>query len=219
MDSFKINITKMLFKNREEAGEKLAKSLKDYKAVKDVLVLGIPRGGVAVAYKVAKELNAPLDIVVTRKIGHPQNREFAIAAVDEVGSIIRDEGFLSLDVDEHYISEEARAQRKEIIRRLKKFRGEEKHLDVKDKICLIVDDGIATGLTIKSAIKFLKNEGAKKTVVAVPVMPIDKLHEIEEEADEVIALEKPQIFLAVGQFYEDFPQTSDEEVAEFFQKD
>lgn len=206
----------MLFKDRREAGRMLAENLNKYKGEEDLLILGIPRGGVVVAKEIAGLLNAPLDIVVTRKIGHPSNPEFAIAAVDESGNIIKGDGiFLE---DETYIKNEAENQKNEIKRRLKEYRGEEKHPDFRDKICILIDDGIATGLTTKTAIHFIRRNNPKKIILALPVIPADKIEVFKKIVDELYYIDSPEIFFSVGQFYENFPQVEDEEVKEILKK-
>lgn len=200
----------MLFQNRQDAGKKLALELAKYKEVKNLIVLGIPRGGVVVAKEVSDFLNASLNIVVVRKIGHPYNEELAVAAVDEDAIISKENG--TEFISETYLEGEAAKQKDEIKRRLKEYTGEESHPDFKDKVCIIVDDGIATGLTTLSAIDFIKNRGADKIILAVPVIPADKVEFFKQLTNELIYLDAPELFFAVGEFYEDFPQTSDEEV-------
>lgn len=200
----------MIFTDRAEAGKLLAKKLSQYKGFKNLLVLGVPRGGVVVAKEVAEYLNVPLDIVVTRKIGHPLSPEYAIAAVDENGDLIKDIEILT--EYESYIKTEAELQRLEIKRRLKAYRGTDKHPDFKDKTCIIVDDGIATGLTTLSAIRFIRSKNPTKIVLAVPVIPKDIVEKFKSEVDELVYLDAPVVFYAIGAFYEEFPQVEDEEV-------
>lgn len=202
----------MIFKNREEAGKLLAKKLSQYKEEKNLLILGLPRGGVVVAKEVAEYFKAPLNIVVTRKIGHPLSPEFAIAAVDEDGNIVNDVETLP-EFDEYLEAESAR-QRMEIKRRLKEYRGVESHSDFENKICIIVDDGIATGLTTLSAIRFIRSKKPAKIILAVPVIPKEIIGKLKSEVDELVYLEEPVIFFAIGAFYEEFPQVGDEEVKE-----
>jgi len=206
----------MLFKDRKEAGEKLAEKLIKFKGSENLLILGIPRGGVVVAREVADFLDARLDILVTRKIGHPYNSEFAVAAVNEDGEITK--GDSALEVDTEFLETEAENQKNEIKRRLKEYRGIERHPKFGNKICILVDDGIATGLTIRSAIDFIKNHNPEKIVLALPVIPLEKLEIFSSLADEVIFVDAPEIFFSVSQFYEDFPQATDEEVGELLKR-
>lgn len=205
----------MVFKDRQEAAELLAEKLEEYLPPKmeDVLVLAIPRGGVVVGGIVAKGLGVSLDLVISRKIGHPYNPEYAIAAVDEDGEITfnpEEAGFG--DVTEKYIDEEAKKQIVEIKRRLAEYRGDLSSPKITGKIVIVVDDGVATGLTTISAIRFIRNQKPKRVILAVPVLPADRIEKMKAEVDVLIYLEAPAVFFAVGQFYQEFPQTSDEEV-------
>lgn len=203
----------MIFQNREEAGKKLAYELKKYKNRRDVVVLGIPRGGVVVAKEVARTLRVPLDVTVARKIGAPSNPEFAIAAVGEGGEIYLNPDIAHLkEAYLPYIKKESQRQKEEIKRRLALFRGGKKKITLKNKIIILVDDGIATGSTMIATILSIKKEKPKKVIIAVPIAPRESLEEIKKETDEVICLKVPELFFAVGQFYQDFPQTEDKEV-------
>lgn len=205
----------MLFKDRQSAGKILAKRLNKYRNQKDVLVLGIPRGGVVVAHKLAKTLNLPLDIIVTRKIGAPMQKELALGAVDSDGMVvwsrdlINEQGLLTEDLESIVVEEV-----KEIKRREKVYRGTRKPLEVKGRIIILADDGIATGATTISAINYLKRHEAKKLVLAVPVASIDAKEKLSKIANEIIILETPQYFQAVGQFYQEFKEVTDEEVVD-----
>lgn len=200
----------MIFKDRQEAGKLLSEKLVSYTNKKDAIVLSIPRGGTVLGSEVVKALNLPLDIIVTRKIGHPLNPEFAAAAVDQEGNLTLNPKVT--DVKEDYLAEESQKEVKEIERRLQEYRGSKPKLNLKDKVVVIIDDGIATGLTTLSAIRFVKHQSPKKTVLAIPVMPLDSVKKFQKEVDELIYLDAPEVFWAVGQFYENFPQTTDEEV-------
>jgi predicted phosphoribosyltransferase len=201
----------MRFKNREEAGRKLAIKLSSLKALNPV-VLAIPRGGVIVGGIVAKALNAKLDIVVPRKLRAPYNPELAIGAVMHDGTYYLNRDIVAaLDVNEEYIKREIEAQRVEIERRLHLFR-KSKEYNLRDKIIVLVDDGIATGATMLAAINWLKKQKPKKLVVAIPVLPAETLELLKREVDEVIFILAPFEFGAVGEFYEDFSQVEDEEV-------
>jgi putative phosphoribosyl transferase len=201
-----------LFTDRVDAGRRLASALKDL-ADKDAIILAIPRGGVVVGYEVAKALDIPLDIIIPRKIGAPSNPELAIGAITEDGTLLLDEQLMErLSVPEAYIQQESEAQKREIQRRLKLYRGALPHPILKNRSVIIVDDGIATGSTMKAALASVRNRGAKTVIIAIPVGPPSTIRELEEKADIVVCLRTPEAFYAIGQFYEDFAQTADEEV-------
>ena len=200
------------FSDRVDAGKRLASELKDF-AGKDAIVLTIPRGGVVVGYEIAKALHLPLDVIIPRKIGAPYNPELAIGAMTEDGTIILDKGLVSyLGVPESYIKAESEHQKNEIERRLRMYRQDEPYPDLKGKDVIVVDDGIATGSTMKAALASVKNRGAKTVTVAVPVGPPSTINELKQQADRVICPYTPEYFEAIGQFYGDFSQTTDEEV-------
>ncbi len=204
-----------MFYDREEGGRLLAQLLTQYKDSKDVLVLGLPRGGVVTAYEVAKSLHLPLDVICPRKIGAPNNPEYAIGAVTETGEGVFNEAEIErLGIPDSFLKASIAEQTKEAHARLKLFRSGKKPLILKDKRVIIVDDGIATGLTMKASIQSLRKSGAKEIVVAVPVAPPESIIEIETLADQVFCLLTPPNFYAVGQFYQVFGQTSNEEVIE-----
>jgi putative phosphoribosyl transferase len=210
----------MLFKDRRDAGQKLAERLIQYKNKKDTIILGLPRGGVVVADEVASFLNLSLDLVVPRKIGAPGNPEYAIGAITE-----DDEGIFNMEVittygiSSEYLKNEIEKEKREAERRLKIYRGKRPTLKTfKSKIVILIDDGIATGLTMKTAIRSVKKKGATKVIVAVPVAARDSLSEIKKEVDEIICLYSPEFFGAVGAFYEEFGQTEDGEVIEIMKK-
>lgn len=209
----------MLFHNRQTAGRQLAGHLSDYKENKEAIVLGLPRGGVVVAYEIAKELHLPLDVTCPRKIGAPFNPEYAIGAITETGQgILNQEVIDQLDVSDTYLQQEIEVQKQLAQRRLKLFRKDKPPRVLKGKIVILVDDGLATGATMKAAIYSAKHEGAKKVVVAIPVSPVDTLNEIREMVDEVVCLDTPAFFQAIGQFYRDFTQVDDEEVVELLHR-
>ncbi|MBN1192228.1 MAG: phosphoribosyltransferase [Coriobacteriia bacterium] len=197
-----------MFENRREAGRRLAEALKGSLDA-GALVLGVPRGGVTVAAEVARELGLELDVVVVRKIGAPGNPEYAVAAVDEEGRVIG--GGRGL-VGEEYLQHAAEAGREEIARRLRTYRGGSPPATVAGRTVVLVDDGIATGMTLLAALESLRRRGAGRIVVATPVAAPEAAQRIAEEADEFTALEVPHGFSAVGQFYADFRQTGDDEV-------
>jgi putative phosphoribosyl transferase len=175
--------------------------------------LAVPRGGVVVGYEIAAALVLPLDVIVPRKLGAPSNPELAIGAVAEDGSTVLDESVVTyLGVKKGYIEEESARQREEITRRMTLYREGAPAAEVKGKIVIMVDDGIATGSTMKAALASVKNRGAKSVVVAVPVGPPNTIQELRRLADRVVCLYMPEYFEAIGQFYEDFSQTNDDEV-------
>ncbi|MHA1262128.1 MAG: phosphoribosyltransferase [Candidatus Freyarchaeota archaeon] len=207
-----------MFRDRVEAGTKLAKELQAYKRENPV-VLAIPRGGVVVGYEVARELGAPLDIVIPRKIPSPHNPELGVGAVAQDGTVIINQQIKEyLNVSDEYIQEEAERQIREIERRMRTYRGDREPFPVKDRVVILVDDGIATGVTMRAAIRSLRKQTPRKIVVAVPVAPPRTIKKIEEEADEVVCLLAYEPFEAVGQFYMDFRQTTDSEVINLLQK-
>lgn len=209
----------MIFKDRRDAGRELADVLKKFKGAKDVIILALPRGGVAVAFEVANKLNLPLDLITPRKIGAPGNPEFAIGAISEEGEGIFDEEAVAMTgAGKDYINKEIFKEKAEAKRRLKIYRGELSPLQLSGKTALIIDDGIATGLTMRAAIQSAKKRGAARVIVAAPVAASDSLELIKKEADEVICLDEPVFFGAVGAFYENFGQTEDEEVIELMEK-
>ena len=201
-----------LFKDRVEAGKRLASALRSF-AGKSAIVLAIPRGGVVVGFEVARTLGLPLDVIIPRKIGAPDNPELAIGAMTEDGTVILDESLISyLGVPEGYVKVEGHRQKLEIERRLKLYRGDVPYPTLKNHDIIIVDDGIATGSTMKAALASTRKKGAKSVIVAIPVGPPSTIQELEKEADRVICLHTPESFQAIGQFYEDFAQTADGEV-------
>lgn len=200
----------MMFKNRYDAAMQLAPLLKKYANDKGV-VLAIPRGAVPLGYYIAKVLKLPLDILLTKKIGHPINPELAIGSVSLEGRII-DPRF---SMDEDYIENETMRIRQMLKEGYKKFRGNQSSIDLKDKNVIIVDDGIATGNTMLVAIDLITHRDPKKIIVATPVASPQALKKMKEKADEVVCLYAPEYFRAVGQFYYDFSEVTDEEVIQF----
>jgi putative phosphoribosyl transferase len=206
----------MRFNDREEAGRRLAEALSTYRG-KDIVVFALPRGGVVLGYEIAKGLGAPLDLVITRKIGYPGNEECAVCAVAEDGDMICDSSGLSL-IDQDWLQSQAEKEREEAMRRRRVYLGGRAPLPVEGKTAIIVDDGVATGLTIVLAIKELKHRNPKKIVVAVPVASEQAAEIIRQEADELVALDIPAYFAAVGAHYNYFPQLTDEEVVQLMEK-
>ncbi|MFB3888195.1 MAG: phosphoribosyltransferase [Candidatus Bathyarchaeia archaeon] len=205
------------FRNRVEAGQSLATALKT--AAEDAIVLAIPRGGAVVGYEIAHALRIPLDVMVTKKIGAPDNPELAIGAVAEDGTSIVDEELARrLYVPPSYIREEAERQKAEIKRRLAAYRGDMPYPRLENREVILVDDGVATGSTMKAALRLLRKKGARTITVAVPVGPADTIAELKQLADRVVCLYTPEMFYAIGEFYQDFEQTSDDEVKRLLQR-
>jgi len=208
----------MRFRDRQEAGQLLAQALAFLKGEKDVIVLGIPRGGVVVAAEVAWAIGAPLEVYITRKIGAPYNPELAIGAIASSGDVVLDKALMtSLGVSPEYVQDETERQRREIERRLRKYRGNRPAQKLEGKTILLVDDGIATGATTLAAIRALKKQKPAELILAVPVGPPDTVARLREEVDKLVCLETPHLFWAVGAFYVVFDQTSDEEVVRLLQ--
>ncbi len=203
----------MYFEDREDAAAQLVAKLEAYTHKEDVIVLGLPRGGVVTAAVIARALSLPLDIIVTRKIGAPHSPELAVGAVTEEGEVLRSEELIAeLSVTNNYIAQEAAVQKQEAQRRLQTYRGDSPPLDLSGKTVLLVDDGIATGATMKAAIASAKAKGAQKIVVAVPVAPQETVEALKALVDDVVCLHAPESFAAIGQFYARFAQVTDEEV-------
>jgi putative phosphoribosyl transferase len=204
------------FVDREDAGRRLAVVLEDL-AGSPVIVLGIPRGGVEVAAAAAQVLAAPLDVVVPRKIGAPGNPELGIGAVAEGVEVLDERLIRILDVDPDYLAVEIAEQRREIARRTAAYRKDRPPPVVAGRVAVVVDDGVATGGTAAAAVRWARARGASRVILAVPVAPPDAVRRLEAEADEVRALATPEYFYAVGQWYEEFPQVSDERVVELLE--
>jgi len=197
----------MYFSDRYDAAMQLAPLLEKYKKEKGV-ILAVPRGGVPIGYYLAKYLDFPLDLLMTKKLGHPGNEEFAIGAVSLEGSVVEE----TMGVPEQYIREETRRIREQLKERYIKFMGNKEPVDIKGKIIIVVDDGVATGRTILSTIKILRNKEPRKIVVAVPVASEEAADRIKEVVDDFICLHTPYPFYGVGRFYADFTQVEDEDV-------
>jgi len=227
----------MVFKNRQEAGKKLATKLLSHLVIEPlsnkqslllrnkqslllrnkIIILAIPRGGVIVGRELSKALNRPLDVIITKKIGAPGNPELAIGAVGSFdyaqGEPVIDEELAGrVGADEKYLKSQIARLRIEVDRRIKEYHGDKPPLELKNKVVIITDDGVATGATIMAAIEIARQQNPKKIIVAVPVIAKDTLEKIESLADEVVFLDAPEMFFAVGQFYQNFSQVTDEEV-------
>jgi len=200
-----------MFRDRIEAGKILAQAIKEKGWSlfrKDSIILALPRGGIIVAAEVAKALDLPLDIIVTRKIGAPLNPEYALAAVGENALVLNPNEV----IDEKYIEAESKKERAEIKRRLEEYRGKKEKPELSKKKVILIDDGLATGLTMEVAIQEVKTFNPQKIILAVPVAPPETAEKLSSLVNAQIILKIEPIFFAIGQFYQNFPQVSDEEV-------
>lgn len=201
------------FANRGEAGRMLASRLAVYSGRRDVIVLGLPRGGVPVASEVANALHVPLDVFVVSKLGTPWEQELAMGAVAEGGVQVLDLSLTKvLGISKQEIQQVAATAQKELECRKSSYRGGRPPFELNGKTVILVDDGIATGCSILAAIAAIRRENATRVVVAVPVAPASGCSAIRMEADDVISVEEPEMFLAVSQWYRDFKQVSDDDV-------
>lgn len=189
----------MIFTDRATAGQQLAQALTKYKNQPTVVVLGLPRGGVVTAAAIAKALHAPLDVVIIRKLGAPGNEEYALGALTEQGTVVGNGAATIID-----------KEKRELHRRIQAYRQGRPALVLRNKTIILVDDGIATGLTMQAAIQSIRQQQPKQLIVAVPVAPPDTVSKLRSQVDELIVLYQPDNFMAVGQFYEKFDQVSDE---------
>lgn len=199
-----------LFRNREEGGRALARALAKYRGA-EVVVYGLPRGGVVTAKEVAAELGAPLDLVITRKLGHPDQPEYAVGAISEDGEVVLNER-VAAELPPGWLAREKAVQLKEAGRRRAVYLGDRPPLPVRGKIAILVDDGIATGHTIKAAARMLRRRDPAKIVVAAPVAPAGIAERLAGFADEVVVAHTPADFFAISQFYAHFSQVDDAEV-------
>jgi len=205
----------MIFANRTEAGQKLAHRLRKYANRNDVIVLGAPRGGIPVAFEVAMNLKVPLDVFVLRKLGVPGREELAFGAIASGGVRILDPDIVEgLGITALQIERVTQAEKQELERREQAYRGGEPPLDVRGMTIVLVDDGIATGSSMRAGIRALRQMEPARIVLAVPVAPPSACSQLQFEVDELVCLEMPERFYGVGQFYDDFSQVSDEEVKE-----
>lgn len=203
------------FANRTEGGRLLAEKLAKYSNRDDVIVLGLPRGGVPVGYEVAKRLRAPLDVFIVRKLGVPGFEELAAGAIASGGvRVLNEDVMRAVPYADEAIEAVTVRETAELERREQIYREGRPPLELRNRIAILVDDGLATGATMRAAVKALRQSGAAKVVVAVPVGPQDTCLEIKQLADDAICLSTPPFFQAVGQYYEDFSQTSDADVRE-----
>jgi putative phosphoribosyl transferase len=208
----------MEFMDRIDAGRRLAEKLKVYAGRKDVLVLGIPRGGVPVAYQVVSELRAPLDVFVVRKLGVPGHEELAFGAIATGGVQVLDPEIVQeAGISKQQIEQIAAKERQELNRREYAYRGGHRSLDLEGKTVILVDDGIATGASTLAAIAALRELEPAGIVLAAPVAPASTCRRLRRKVEDLVCLDTPEPFYAIGQFYEDFSQVSDEEVTSLLQ--
>lgn len=199
----------MIFANRQEAGKKLAQLLDEFKNRNDVVVYALPRGGVVTGVEVANALKAPLDLLVPRKVGHPYNPEYALCAISPEGDMVCGDEDREL-VKTPEVKKTVEAEKKEATRRIETYLAGRPPISAKGKIAVIVDDGIATGLTMRAAVASVKHRGPREIIVAVPVTPEDSAKKLETEGVRVIAISREESYAgAVGAYYQDFPQVED----------
>lgn len=202
----------MTFRDRREAGRRLTEALDGYRRRRP-FILAVPRGGIVVGYEVAVGLDAPLDVVVPRKLRAPYNPELAVGAVAHDGSVYVDSPLVSsLRIPEEYLKEETATQLEEIRRRVSVYRGDRAQPALAGRAAIVVDDGIATGSTMIAALRAVRGMEPEVVVAAIPVAPPEGAESLRAEADDVVCLYTPTLFYAVGQFYDDFGQTTDDEV-------
>ncbi len=208
-----------MFTNRSSAGKELAEALSAYEGREDTIVLALPRGGVPVAFEVAQRLRLPLDVLVTRKIGVPGHKELAMGAISSGGvrvmndDVVRMSGVSESQIQDVVDTEKRRAQQQE-----ESFRGNKDALSARGKRVILVDDGLATGASMRAALKSVQAQEPAQTIVAVPVGSPDSVRAFEQKADKVVCLQAPASFQAVGQFYSVFDQTTDEEVRQLLKE-
>jgi putative phosphoribosyl transferase len=209
----------MIYQDRTEAGKQLATQLREYANRDDVLVLALPRGGVPVAYEVAKALEAPLTVFLVRKLGVPGYPELAMGAIASGGIRVLNEDVVDhLGIPEYVIDRIAEIEQAELERRERAYRGDRPEPNVRGKTVILIDDGLATGSTMRAAVSALRQQGPAWIVVAVPVSASQTCNEYRMGADEIICAQTPEPFLGVGQWYDDFSQTTDEEVRDLLAK-
>jgi predicted phosphoribosyltransferase len=206
-----------MFEDRTDAGERLAALLDDHDVEADV-VLAVPRGGLPVGRAVADALGVPLDVVAARKVGSPGNPELAVGAVASDGTVWLNEAYVEdLGVSEDYLESTIERERAAAREKVERYRGDRPPLELRDRVVVIVDDGVATGATTIACIRQVREAGAARVVLAVPVGPPETVERLGTEADEVICVETPPYFAAVGQFYESFTQVTDEEAMAYLE--
>ena len=208
-----------MFRNRSDAGIRLAGRLHQYRGRGDAVVLALPRGGVVTGYEIARALNLRLDVLIVRKIGYPGQPELALGAISETGSVVLNRSIVSSGgLSKEFIPTEIERQKKEIALRISLYRSGKGLSNLEGRTVILVDDGVATGATIKAAIRTLKQEKLAKLVVALPVGPPETMNTLRQMADEVVCLDTPLPFIAVGNHYQDFTQVSDQEVVDLLKR-
>lgn len=214
VSSFPVGRERVRYADRREAGRVLAARLQDYAGREDVVVLGLPRGGIPVGYEVAQALKAPLDVFVVRKLGLPGHPEYAIGAIASGGvRVLNDDAIRQLRVPAAAVEAVARAEQVELERRERAYRGGTPGVPLEGRVVVLVDDGLATGSTMRAAVLAIRRQFPSQIVVAVPVGARETCRAMNEVADEVVCARMPEPFNAVGLWYEDFGQTTDEEVS------
>ena len=209
----------MIFRNRQDAGQRLAARLKNYTGRSDVLVLALPRGGVPVAFEVAQQLKAPLDVFLVRKLGVPGHEELAMGAIASGGTrVINEDVVRYLQIPSEIIDAVAANEQRELERREREYRDGKPAPQVKDLVVILIDDGLATGSTMRAAAAALGKQNPSRIVVAVPVAPAETCEEFRKEVDEVVCAATPEPFQGVGLWYDNFSQTSDEEVRQLLHR-
>ena len=204
------------FSNRIQSGQMLAQHLQAYANIENVLVLALPRGGVPIAFEVAKHLNAALDVCIVRKLGVPGHKELAMGAIASEKTIVFNQDIIDLlGIDQAKITAVVNQELRELRRRDQVYRSNKPEINVKNKIVILIDDGIATGATMRAALTIIQQQQPAKIVVAVPVAPLNICEELRLEVDDVVCLQCPENMSAIGLWYEDFSQTTDNEVRAF----
>ncbi len=203
------------FKNRTEAGKQLAEELKIHSGKKNLIVVALPRGGVPVAFEVAKALNVPLDVFVVRKLGTPGQEELAMGAIASGAvRVLNDRVISSLNIPDDEVDRVAAREQAELERREKAYRGARPPLDLEGKFVIVIDDGLATGSTMRAAVSALRARNVAHLIVAVPLAPVETYKDFRQAGDEIVVLSTPKPFASIGQWYEDFGQTTNDEVRE-----
>lgn len=203
----------MVFEDRKEAGQTLVAELGKFKNAADIVVLGLPRGGIVTSFEISEALNLPMDLLVPRKIVAPMNKNFAIGAITENGEGYFDGAIIKMyGIKKKYIEQEIEKEKAEALRLTHVYRGDKKAIDLKGKTVILVDDGISTGASMLAAINYVGVNGASKIVVAVPTSARNSLEKIREVVDEVFCLDTPEFFGALGTFYKKFEQIEDDKV-------